>query len=131
MKRLILTAVALSFLAVPMANAQSNQARQGYAQAQSFETAQNWNKPQKRIVKKRVVKKQVIKKQVVRKPVAQKKRWARGQNVPAWQRKQVVRDYHRYGLRKPGNGQHWVRVGNDYLLISIFSGIIANLIVVR
>ena len=125
MKRFILTAVALSFLAVPMANAQSNQARQGYAQAQSFETAQNWNKQQKRIVKKRVVKKQIA-----RKPVAQK-RWARGQNVPAWQRKQVVRDYHRYGLRNPGHGQQWVRVGNDYLLISIFSGIIANLIVAR
>ena len=120
MKRFILTAVALSFLAVPMANAQSNQARQGYSQAQSFETAQNWNKQQKRIVKKRVVKKNVV-----RKPVAQK-RWARGQNVPAWQRKQVVRDYHRYGLRNPGRGQQWVRVGNDYLLISIFSGIIAN-----
>ena len=125
MKRIILTAVALSFLAVPMANAQSNQARQGYAQVQSFETAQNWNKQQKRIVKKRVVKKQIV-----RKPVAQK-RWARGQNVPAWQHKQVVRDYHRYGLRKPGHGQHWVRVGNDYLLISIFSGIIANPIATR
>ena len=120
MKRLILTAVALSFLAVPMANAQSNAARQSYAQAQSFETAQNWNKQQKRVVKKNVV----------RKPVA-RKRWARGQNVPAWQRKQVVRDYHRYGLRNPGHGQQWVRVGNDYLLISIFSGIIANLIATR
>ena len=125
MKRFILTAVALSFLAVPMANAQSNPARQGYGQAQSFETAQNWNKNQKPIVKKRVVKKHIA-----RKPVAQK-RWARGQNVPAWQRKQVVRDYHRHGLRKPGYGQHWVRVGNDYLLISIFSGIIANLIATR
>lgn len=123
MKRLILTAVALSFLAVPMANAQSNPARQGYTQAQSFEMAENWNKQRQ----KPAFKKRVVKKHVVRKPVVQH-RWARGRQVPAWQRKQVIREHHRHGLRKPGYGQHWVKVGNDYLLVSIASGIIANLV---
>ena len=126
MKRLILTAVALSFLAVPMANAQPNLARQGYTQTQKIEPSQNWNKKRQ----KTVVRKHIVKKQVARKSIAQK-RWARGRQVPAWQRKQVIREYHRHGLRKPGYGQHWVKVGNDYLLVSIASGIIANLILGR
>ncbi|MBZ9814787.1 RcnB family protein [Mesorhizobium sp. CA7] len=36
----------------------------------------------------------------------------------------AVRDWNRYGLRRPGPGQEWIRVGNDYLLVSILSGIV-------
>ncbi|MGE0500038.1 MAG: RcnB family protein [Rhizobiaceae bacterium] len=61
-----------------------------------------------------------------RKHEQRKQRWSKGQRVPAWQRGHVVRDYHRYGLRRPGHGQQWVKVGNDYVLIAIASGIIAN-----
>jgi len=39
------------------------------------------------------------------------------------------RDYGRYGLRRPGPGQEWIRVGNDYVLVSILSGIILGAIV--
>nr|WP_246691223.1 MULTISPECIES: RcnB family protein [unclassified Mesorhizobium] len=28
------------------------------------------------------------------------------------------------GLHGPGGGQEWIRVGNDYVLVSILSGII-------
>ena len=52
----------------------------------------------------------------------------RGHRVPAWQRRHVVRDYHRFGLRRPGYGQQWVKVDNDFLLISIASGIIGGII---
>ena len=68
------------------------------------------------------MKKHVVKKHVVR------KHWARGNHVPAWQRDRVVRDYGRYGLHRPAHGQRWIRVDNDFLLISIASGVIAGLI---
>jgi Ni/Co efflux regulator RcnB len=35
-----------------------------------------------------------------------------------------VRDFHRYGLRKPSRGQQWVKVDNTYLLMSIATGVI-------
>ncbi|TIQ49916.1 MAG: hypothetical protein E5X61_12930, partial [Mesorhizobium sp.] len=35
----------------------------------------------------------------------------------------------RYGLRRPSRGQEWIRVGNDYLLVSVVSGIIFGAIV--
>ena len=124
MKRLILATVALSFLAVPFANAQPG-TQANYIQVQKADQSRDWNKQRQKIVRK-----QVVKKRVVRKPVIQQ-RWARGKQVPAWQRRQVVRDYSRHGLRRPGHGQHWIRVGNDYLLVSIVSGIIANLIAGR
>jgi Ni/Co efflux regulator RcnB len=88
-----------------------------------YQVASQWDNKHddRKIVKKKVVKKTIIKKQ----------RWARGNRVPAWQRKQAVRDYHRYGLHRPGRNQQWVRVDNDYLLISIASGLISGIVVGR
>lgn len=40
----------------------------------------------------------------------------------------VVRDYHRYNLSAPPRGSHWVRAGNDYLLVALATGIIANVL---
>jgi Ni/Co efflux regulator RcnB len=37
-------------------------------------------------------------------------------------------DWRRNHLRRPGPGQEWVRVGNDYMLVSVLSGIIAGVI---
>lgn len=68
---------------------------------------------------------------VVKRKVVKKTRWVRGHRVPVMERKVVVRDYHRYGLNRPARGQEWVRVGNDYLLIGITSGIIAGIIAGR
>ena len=115
MKRLILSAIALSMLALPAVEAQ---AAPRQAQAVERYDAQ-WNKKPNHVVRKKVV---------VKKEVVVKKRWARGNRVPAWQRKQFVRDYGHYGLRRPGRGQQWVRVDNEFLLIGITSGVIAGLI---
>ena len=57
-----------------------------------------------------------------------RKHWAKGQRMNDWKKYGSVNDYKRHGLRKPGQGQRWVRVDNDYVLISIASGIIAGII---
>ena len=109
MKRLILSAVALSMLALPVAQAQAGPWR---APPRHERHDSHWNKKPSYVHKKKIV----------------KKRWVRGHRVPAWQRRHVVRDYHRYGLRRPGYGQQWVKVDNDFLLISIASGLIGGII---
>ena len=38
-----------------------------------------------------------------------------------------VSDYKRYGLRAPGRNQRWVKVDNDFLLISVATGVIVGL----
>ncbi len=54
--------------------------------------------------------------------------WVRGNRVSNWNHRQVVRDYHGHGLRRPGHNQRWIKVDNDYLLIGITTGIIAGAI---
>ncbi|MGE0827847.1 MAG: RcnB family protein [Hyphomonadaceae bacterium] len=57
--------------------------------------------------------------------------WSRGQRLPAYYRDHYyeVRDYHRYGLRHPPRGYHWVRDDRgDYLLVGIATGVILGLI---
>ncbi|MBX3581485.1 MAG: RcnB family protein [Rhizobiaceae bacterium] len=113
MKRLVLSAVALSMLALPVAQAQAG------PRHEQPRYEQQWKKPgydQKR--KHGYDKRQSMKRH----------HWQRGHRVPDWQRRHVVKDYHRYGLRRPGHGQQWVRVDNDFLLISIASGIIGGFI---
>jgi len=57
--------------------------------------------------------------------------WKKGQRVSDWKRRTVVRDWHRHGLKRPARGQEWVKVDNDYLLISVATGIIAGIIAGR
>ncbi|WP_226017324.1 RcnB family protein [Novosphingobium sp. FKTRR1] len=38
-----------------------------------------------------------------------------------------VVEYRQYRLRKPPRGYHWVRSGNDALLVAITSGVIASI----
>ncbi len=59
---------------------------------------------------------------------AMRPHWKVGKRVPAWQRK-AVRDHHRYGLYRPGRGQQWIRIGNEFLLIKITNGGIIKVIV--
>ena len=54
--------------------------------------------------------------------------WRRGSSLPPYYRGYVVNDYHRYHLRQPPRGYAWYRVGNDYLLAAIASGIIFDII---
>lgn len=133
MKRFVLSAVALSMLAMPIAQAQAGPRNDGPRHdAPRYERQdRNWNDQNRN---DRDWKKPGYKKQDDRygnrydRRSAKSYRWAHGKQVPAWQRKHVVRDYDRYGLRRPAYGQQWVRVDNDFLLVSIASGLIAGII---
>lgn len=116
MKRLVLAAAAISMLAMPSAFA-----------------ADGWNFRHSDSDRDRYVSRQHDSRYdrdrfVVRKHVDRKPQWKRGQRLSSWQRQRVVHDYRRYGLRSPGRGQQWVRVGNDYMLVSILSGVIAGIV---
>lgn len=124
MKRIALTAVALSFLAAPVMQAQAKPIMTAPAASSASVVHVDWKKPghdDRRKVERKVVKKKVV----------QKRHWKRGQRYSDWRRHQPVRDYHRYGLKRPGPGQEWIRVGNDYLLVGIASGIIGAMIAGR
>ena len=63
---------------------------------------------------------------IIKRKVAKRPYWKRGQRYSDWRRHRPVRDYHRYGLHRPHRGQQWIRVGNDYLLVSLLTGVIAG-----
>ncbi|AZO13603.1 hypothetical protein EJ069_02145 [Mesorhizobium sp. M2A.F.Ca.ET.043.05.1.1] len=113
MKRLILSAVTASMLAASAFSGQAAPIAQPSA-PQSNYTQVDWQKPGRHVDKRVIVKKKVVK----------RSHWRNGQRYPNWKRHQPVRDWNRYGLRRPGPGQEWIRVGNDYVLVSILSGII-------
>ena len=116
--RSLLAAVAFSVAAIPMAEAgqRHDGPRQGHHYSQP-------KKPSAHAPKFQAPKYQAPK---YKAPghAGKRHQWSKGKRVPNWQRRAVVRDYHRHGLRRPGPGQHWVKVDNDYLLISVLSGII-------
>ncbi|MGX5849835.1 RcnB family protein [Mesorhizobium sp. PL10] len=115
MKRIVLSALAVSMLA---ASSLAGQAAPMTAPAapQSNYTQIDWQKPGKHVdVRKHVVKKTVI---------VKRSHWRNGQKYSSWKLHQPIRDYGRYGLHRPGRGQEWIRVGNDYVLVSVLSGII-------
>ena len=95
--RTLLAAVALSFAAAPMA-----QAQQQYGHDRKPGYSSSWHK----------------------KEVRKQRHWNKGERYSDWKRRPAVRDYKRYGLRKPARGQQWVKVDNDYLLLSIATGVI-------
>ncbi|AZO11931.1 MULTISPECIES: RcnB family protein [unclassified Mesorhizobium] len=113
MKRLILSAVMASMLAASAFSGQAAPLNQPSAM-QSNVIQVDWHKPV--VVKKKVVVKRTV--------VVKRSHWRNGQRYAAWKRHQAVRDWNRYGLRRPGPGQEWIRVGNDYLLVGIVSGVI-------
>lgn len=110
MKRIVLALAAFSILAAPMAA----QAQPGYGNQEEYRHHHRHQDQRSKFHKP-----------------APKPYWVKGKQVPAWQRKHIVRDYHRYGLKRPGRGQEWVRVDDSYLLINVASGIIAGIIAGR
>ncbi|WP_214474437.1 RcnB family protein [Mesorhizobium sp. dw_380] len=113
MKRIVLSVLAVSMLAATQLTGQAAPMNAPAAPPSNY-TKVDWQKPG-RHVEKRVVKKRVVMK---------RNHWRNGQRYSNWKRHQPIRDYGRYGLRRPGPGQEWIRVGNDYVLVSILSGII-------
>ncbi|WP_457583429.1 RcnB family protein [Ensifer canadensis] len=126
MKRFLTALVASSFLITPVA---------AFAQpAGSFEVAQNYDRYERRPadrhmdrnVNRHVDKHVTIEKRVI---VNKRERWSRGHRLSPAERRHMaqVRDYRRYKLRQPPRGQQWVRVDNDFLLISLATGVIVGL----
>lgn len=54
--------------------------------------------------------------------------WRPGSNLPPYYRGYIVSDHDRYHLRRPPPGYAWYRVGDDYLLAAIASGLIFEII---
>ncbi|PYE27073.1 Ni/Co efflux regulator RcnB [Rhizobium sp. PP-WC-2G-219] len=106
MKRFIIALLATSFLAAPGAFA-APQDRNDGARGRTVERHTT-----------------TIKKTEVR-----KNRWARGHRLSPAERRRTaeVRDYRRYRLNAPPRGQRWVKVDNDFLLISVATGVIVGL----
>ncbi|RUX86109.1 RcnB family protein [Mesorhizobium sp. M7D.F.Ca.US.004.01.2.1] len=115
MKRIVLSALAFSMLAATSLTGQA--ASMNAPNAPQSNTSQvDWQKPGHHSdVKKRVFKKKVV---------VKRNNWRNGQKYSSWKRHQPIRDYGRYGLHRPGRGQEWIRVGNDYVLVGILSGVI-------
>lgn len=118
-KRMILAAIALSVFAVPMAQAQSRYdgPRQGHHYSQP-------QKPHYKAPQRQNFQRPGVNRNHMQRPAPSRHHWSKGQRIPAWQRKHQVRDYHRYGLKRSSQGQQWVKVDNDYLLIGLATGII-------
>ena len=58
-------------------------------------------------------------------------KWRKGQRLAANQRRYVVNDWSRQGLRAPPRGYQWVRENNnsgDYLLVAAATGLIASIL---
>lgn len=115
MKKVFILSIAAVLMAAPMAQAQSNSdynKRQTHSQSEV-----DYKKPKAQSQKKSVSHK-----------VVSKKRWSKGQRMNDWKKHSAVSDYKRHGLRKPGAGQRWVKVDNQYVLIGVVSGLIAGIV---
>ena len=115
MKRIVLSVLAVSMLAATSLAGQAAPTNAPVA-PQSNYTKVDWQKPgHHNDVRKRVFKKKVV---------VKRNHWRNGQKYSGWRQHQPIRDYGRYGLHRPGRGQEWIRVGNDYVLVGILSGVI-------
>ena len=112
MKKFIMSAVAATMVLSPLAAAS--------ADAQRHTETSVRERPNGRTV--------VTQRTTVNRPAY--RNWRQGERFDQRyaQNYQVV-DYHRYrGLRAPPRGYHYVRSGNDAVLVGITSGIIASVI---
>lgn len=126
MKRIILSALAAAMLSATAMTAQAAPVQGSNMHVQYVQDGR-YGPVIKRKVEREVVRKDRFGRNVVVKRTTTT-RWMRGHRLPDWRRQHIVRDYYHHGLRRPGPGQQWVRVNNDYLLIAAASGIIAGVI---
>ncbi len=56
------------------------------------------------------------------------RRHKKGEHLAKGKRGQRIDNYSHYGLNKPPKGHQWRKVDNDYVLIAIATGVIANVI---
>lgn len=104
MKKFFAVLIAASVLSTPMAFAKDNHRPDRHVQVEKHVT-------------------------IEKKVIVKKNRWARGNKLTRAERRDIVnaRDYRRHRLSEPRRGQQWVRVNNQYLLISMATGLIIGL----
>jgi Ni/Co efflux regulator RcnB len=123
MKRLVLSAVAAAMLVVPAVQSQAAPMISPSA-PQADVVNVDWRRPSNdrhhHAKRPPVVKKKVV-----------VHKWKRGERYGDWRKYRSVRDYHRHGLHRPAPGQQWIKVGNDYMLVGIASGIIGAIVAGR
>lgn len=114
MKKFLLSAVAATLVASPILAAAPADAAQ-----RRHTTTVVRHQPNRTVIKHRTV---------VRKPTYRK--WGKGQRFDNRyaQNYRVVNDYRNYHLNAPPRGYHWVRSGNDAVLVAITSGLIGAVI---
>ncbi|MEF2073752.1 RcnB family protein [Consotaella aegiceratis] len=59
---------------------------------------------------------------------SQKKIWRSGDKLLSPKKYNAVSDYKKKGLKSPGDGQKWVRVDGQYLLITVATGAILSVV---
>ncbi|MCP8895161.1 RcnB family protein [Shinella daejeonensis] len=101
--RSLAAALALSFVAAPMAHAQYHGGQKKPSYQSSHKHQMQKHQPNKR------------------------HNWRKGQRVTDWKRRPAVRDWKRHKLHAPARNQQWVKVDNDYLLISLATGVILGM----
>lgn len=120
-KKIILAAVALSFVGAPLA-----QAQQHFPHKPGPSHAEPARPPLPGKDMHRAGPRGQFERHDMR-----RNHFTKGQRFGDWRRHQEVRDYKRYGLRKPAHGQRWVKVDDQFLLISTATGIIAGILAAR
>lgn len=114
--RTVLTAIAISFAAAPLAQAQNR-----HAPVQSQPAYKHGhNSPSYKPTHSKPSYKP-----------APRKHFNRGQKLSGYKSYRPMNDYHRHGLKRPGKNQRWVKVDNQYLLINLATGLIAGLALAR
>jgi Ni/Co efflux regulator RcnB len=118
MKKFILSAIAASMIASPMVASEAS--AQGYPQ-QRHET----------VVRQQPGRTVVVDRTVIRndRPLYRND-WRRGERFDYRRARnyRVINDYRVYRLRTPPRGYHYVRSGNDAVLVGITSGVVAGII---
>lgn len=115
MKTLLTLLIASSVLVAPLAAAQAQaQDHRGPARGQQVE--------------RKVVTTTTVTKTKTRE-VTRKHRWTKGNKLTRSDRRQIIdaRDYRRHHLHQPRRGEQWVRVDNQFLLISAATGLILGM----
>lgn len=128
MKKAILAALALTFMAAPIVTAVD-------ASAQSRQELREDRRENRRNIQenRRDIREDRREIRQDRREIRQDRRAV---NRPSWARQggkyrsggAYVSDHRRYGLRAPGRGQRWVRYNNDYILVTVASGLIGAII---
>jgi Ni/Co efflux regulator RcnB len=112
MKRILLTAAALTLLAAPLGSAFA-QDRHDDHRGNSMMMDRRDDHHDNRMMDRR-----------------DHHDWRRGGRIERgdWDRGERVRDYHRYHLSRPPRGYEWRRVDNNYVLAAVAGGLIASVI---